>query len=219
MASRLEISNQAVALIRAKAIQSLQETSLEARECNRFFPQVVSEMLEGPHDWSFANRRVVLAQIANTRESEWLYAYAVPSDMGSPIRVIPDLESLGLGLPVPLPGNPYAETWAGMIAPYEAVYRIENGVIYTNVETATLEYGINSIDEVVLPALVVRALAHDLAARLAVPVKGDTKLETKRQQEADLFWDRAMADDQNRHPQRYGDYISEAMAARAGWLT
>lgn len=222
MASQLDICNQAIALIKAKAIQSLGDNSLEARECSRFYPQVLAVALEGPvgsnHVFSFANRRVVLAETTNDREHEWLYAYAVPADMGTPLRVIPDWEGAGAGIPVPIPGEPYAETWSGT-ALYEAPYSIENGIIYTNVETATLEYGLNDIEEGSLPAIVVDAMVTDLASRIVVPVKGDDKKRRQYMEEADLLWQRAVADDQNRHPQRHGNYVSEAMAARAGWLT
>jgi hypothetical protein len=81
---------------------------------------VIREMLEGPHDWSFQNRRVILAQLAtNGRDHEWAYAYALPADMGTPIRVLPDFDSLGLGIPVPLPGDPYMETWATQLGTIE----------------------------------------------------------------------------------------------------
>lgn len=219
MPSRVDICNQAVGLIGAKPIQSVDEQSLEARECRRFYPQVIATMLEGPHDWSFANRRVALAAlVTNPRSSEWLYAYGVPADMGTPIRLIPDLVGSGLGFPVPLPGEPYAETWAtgGL---YQAAWLIENGVLYANVENATLEYGIKAVEEAVLTALAVDAIATDLAYRLAVPVKKDRALRRQLMEEADLAWQRAMADDANRQPRRQGDYVSEAMAARAGWHT
>ena len=217
--SRLDICNQAIALIKAKVIQSVEENSLEARECRRFYPQIVSEMLEGPHDWSFQNRRGTLALLAtNDREHEWLYAYAVPADMGTAIRVIPDLEGAGLGIPVPIPGEPYAETW-GMASRFEMPYRIENGVLYTNAASAIIEYGANSLVEANLPAMVVNAMVTDLASRLSVPVKGDRKLRRELMEEADLLWQRAIADDKNRNPERTGDYVSETMAARAGWLT
>lgn len=220
-ASRLSICNQALSSIKAKTLQSLGENSFEARECNRFYPQIVSEMLEGgvgDHTFSFANRRVVLAETTNDRDHEWAYAYGVPADMGTAVRVIPDLEAFGLGIPVPLPGEPYAEMWASQLSTLEADYAIENGILYANVQNATLEYGISSIDAGLLPAQVVRAITSDLASRLAVPIKGDTKLETKRQQEADLFWQRAIADDKNRQPQQYGSYLSETMAARDGLI-
>jgi hypothetical protein len=65
--AKIDIFNKAISRIKAKAIQSPDENSLEARECRRHYPDVVSEMLEGPHDWSFQNRRVVLAVLTNDR--------------------------------------------------------------------------------------------------------------------------------------------------------
>jgi hypothetical protein len=221
--SRLGISNQALDLIKGKRIQSIGENSLEARTCATHYPQVLSLALEGPvgsdHVFSFANRRVVLAETTNEREFEWVYAYAVPDDMGSAIRLIPNLESFGVGIPVPLAGEPYSEVWASAVSAIEADYIIENGVIYANVETATLEYGIKEIDEASLPASVVEAMTSDLASRLAVPIKNDRKLRRELMEEADLLWQRAIADDKNRQPQRSGGYLSETTAARAGLIS
>jgi hypothetical protein len=138
--------------------------------------------------------------------------------MGTPIRVLPDFDSLGLGIPVPLPGDPYMETWATQLGTIEVPYIVENGVIYTNAATATLEYGVNDIEEVVIGPLVERAIVAELASRLAVPVKKDRKLKGELIQEAEVAWARAMADDLNRQPQSYPDYVSEAMAARSGAL-
>lgn len=215
-ASRIGICNKAISRIKAKAIQSLGEESLEARECNRHYPDVIAEMLEGPHDWSFQNRRAALAVTTNDRSGEWLFAYALPADMGTPIRVLPDLTALGAGYPVPLPGEPYAEVWS-TFGWWDAPYLIENGVLYANIEVATLEYGINSIEEVSLGALVQKAIVADLASRIAKPIKGDDKLADSEASKAELFWQRAMADDQNRNPQRQDGYVSEVMAARHGY--
>lgn len=216
MPSRIEISNLAVAKLPAAPIQDIGENSLEARECRRFYPQVLSAMLEGPHDFSFANRRVALAQTTNDRDQEWLYAYVVPSDMASPIRVIPDFEGLGLGLPIPLPGEPYSEVWASAMSTFEAAYIVENGILYTNIENASLEYSVNDVEEANLSHLVVEAMACELAFHLALPVKKDAKLRSSLFDEKELAWSRAIADDQNRHPRHAGDFISEAMAARSG---
>jgi len=219
MAARIDIFNQAIAELPAKAIQSIDENSLEARECRRFYPQIVSEMLSGPHDWSFQIRRVALATLANDRPFEWVYAYALPSDMGAPIRVIPDLSALGLGFPVPIPGEPYAEQWALTGRYFETPYIIENGILYTNVQTATLEYGINGIDDLVLTPLTVRAIVLDLASRIAIPVKKDRKIKAELVGQAEVAWARAIAEDMNRQPQISDDYLSEAMVARSGGLT
>lgn len=218
--SQLEVSNLAIAHLPAKPISSVNESSLEARECARFYPRVVADMLDREHHWSFANQRVALALLgSNDREHEWAYAYALPSNMGSPIRVIPDFESLGVGLPVPLPGEPYAEIWSTSSAIYETPYVIEGSTLYTHVESAVLEYAINDLSGLNVAERIITAMALDLAARLAVPVKKDSERETKLANAAEAAWQRAIADDQNRHPQMDGQYVSEAMMARRGYLT
>ena len=218
--SIIEFCNKALARIRASKIASLNEDSLSAQECRRFYPEVISEMLEGPHDWSFANRREVLAQLGtNDREAEWVYAYALPANLGSPIRVIPDLESLGLSLPVPLPGDPYAEAWAATGVYVETPYVIEGATLYTNVEAATLEFTVNDIAGLNVSQLVILAITLELATRLAIPVKGDSDREAKLAQAAEIAWQRAIADDRNRHPEHSGQYVSEAMMARRGYLS
>lgn len=212
--SRITICNQALARLPAKPIQSLDENSLEARECNRFYPQVVADMLEGPNDWSFQTRRSPLVAVENDRGFEWVYAYGLPSDVAVPTRVIPDLSAAGLGFPLPLPGDPYTEVWALSGRFFETPYIIEDGTLYTNVTGAILEYRTNSVNEAVLSALVGKAIGLQLAAELALPVKKDAKLRQTILGEAEMAWDRARAEDQNRQPQVSGDYVSETMLAR-----
>lgn len=220
--SRIEICNRALSRIKAATITSVDENTLSARECRRFYPEVLGDMLEGDHDWSFANRRVRLALLAtNDREQEWLYAYQLPANMagGGSIRVLPDLQAAGVGLPVPIPGEPYAEAWAVSGSYIETPFIVEGSTLYSNVTDATLEYAINDIDGVNVPNKVTTAFTVDLASRLAVPVKGDKERESTLQMAASLAWDRAVADDRNRQPTNTGGYVSEVMLARRGYLT
>jgi hypothetical protein len=217
MSAQLQICNFAIGQIRAKRISSINESSLEARECRDHYPQVVASMLEGPHHFSFARRRVVLASAAsNDRENEWLYSYNLPSDMRAPIALIPDWDSSGLSLPVALPGDPYAEAWT-TLPQATAPYIIEGGVLYSNAGGATLSYVISDIEEAAIPAKVVDALSLDLAGRLAVPVKGDHDLGDKLARRAEIAWQRAIAEDRNRQPEEYPAYVSEVEAAREGY--
>lgn len=218
-ASRVSICNLAIARLPAKAIATYEENSLEARECRRHYPQVIDEMLQGPHTWSFQIQRVELAALAsNDREHEWLHAYQVPANMGHAIQLMPNLDAVGGGYPVPLPGEPYREVWGGVSQQFGVPYIISGSTIYSNQESAILEFGVNSVEEASLPPLVVNAISAELAARIAIPVKQDRKLKAELAEEAEIAWQRAMAEDQNRHPRQSGNYISETMLARAGAL-
>lgn len=217
--SQLDICNLALAHLPAAVITSINENSLEARECRRFYPHVIADMLDGPHDWSFANRRVALASLTNDRDKEWVYAYALPANLGSPVRVIPDLAGLGVAIPVPFPGEPYAEGWAISGGYIETPYIIEGSTLYSNAQNATLEYTINDVAGIGISQLAIRALSLDLASRLVVPIKKDSERETKLLQAAEIAWQRAIADDRNRQPEIQGQYISESIGARRGYLT
>lgn len=212
------IANLALAKIKAAPIASFDENSLEARECRRFYPLAVARMLEGPNDWSFAIQRVALSAATNDRDHEWLYAYNVPSNMARAIRVLPDLSALGLAVPIALPGEPYGETWSSVGCDPSMPYEIAGLMLYTNAEDAILEYAISDITGIRIGALCADALASDLACMLAVPVKGDSQREKDLATEAEIKWQRAIAEDRNRHPQQTGAYVSEAMAVRHGSL-
>jgi hypothetical protein len=105
MAQLIDICNRALALIAAGQIADLAEGSIEAREAARFAPSLLAELADWA-DWPFARARVVLAQVANDRPAEWLYAYALPTAMARPIAVRAveaDAASLPLGGPFPFP--------------------------------------------------------------------------------------------------------------------
>jgi hypothetical protein len=212
--SRIDLENRSLARIRAKQIVTVEENSLEARECRRFYPQIMAEMLEGPNAFSFAVQRASLALMAtNDRDQEWLYAYALPANIASPIRVLPNLSAMGLALPVPVIGDPYFETWAASGAYLETPYIIDGSTLYSNETDATLEYVLNDISGRV--ALYVEL---ELAARLAVPVKGDSAREKELLGMSEVALQRAIADDRNRQPENSDNFVSEAMLVRGGSL-
>lgn len=216
-ADQLDIFNRAVGRIAAAPVADVDEDSLAARECRRFYPSVIANALEAPQDWSWAKQRVLLATVVNDRPAEWAYAYQLPSNCASPIRVIPDLLALGVSVPVPLPGQPYAEAWAYFAIPdIETPYVMDSSVIYSNEQNATLEYVVNDITNLRVSELVIKALALDLAAEIAIPVKKDSALRKDILSEAEVAWERAIADDRNRQPQTSEEYLPETIAVRHG---
>lgn len=216
MASRVSISNMALAELPANPIASMGEASLEARECTRVYDQCLQELLE-LHEWGFANRRIILAAVTNDRDSEWGYAYALPTGVGTPRRVLPDLTTAIGALPLPGPFTPpYYEVWGFSSYATFTDYIIENGVIYSNFENAMLEYGAATVAEAVMPALFVRALALEIASRIAMPIKKSRELKGDLIKQAEVAKDRAKADDLNRQPQRAPYYMTEMELARGG---
>jgi hypothetical protein len=216
-ASRVDICNQALAELPSGLIVSIDEASPEAAYCRRLYPQCLSELLES-HDWGFATRRAALAALANDRADEWLFAYAVPADVATPRSIVSDIGGAsGAGIPVPaFESAPYFEMWSGLCSG-GASFIVENGVLYSNVENATLEYGVKGVSEAQMPAMFARALALELASRLAMPIKKDRTLKGDLVKQAEAAKDRAMADDANRAPRSYGlDLVDEVAEARGG---
>jgi hypothetical protein len=195
MPDRLSIANAALAEISAAPIQSFDEVSLEARECTRAYDACLAELMEA-HDWSFASRRVALAELANDRPAEWGHAYAVPADLARALRVLP---SRATHLP------------ADGTAPFE----IAAGRLYCGLADALLDYAVERIGEDRMTAGFARALASLLAVRISAPIRKDRTMKGDLIKQAELDRQRAIADDLNRQPRTDPPYLPEGIAARS----
>jgi hypothetical protein len=209
MASLITLCNQALAQIAAGSAASLDEPSIEAREAKRFAEPLLQEIIDWT-DWPFARKRVVLASIANDRPAEWLYAYASPADMAEPIALRMEQDDLSDGAPL---GGPFTFPYQDA-SPLNFVN--EGGVLYTNVENATLIYSRSTLEAGDLPPLLQRAFVLELAARIALPVKKDAGIAKALQQQAEVARSRAIADEENKSPRGSVRYTSEVEYARAG---
>jgi hypothetical protein len=86
-----------IALLRTgerQTIDSLEEATEAARACKSLYAPARDACLED-HQWSFATKRVVLAETTQTRDG-WTYAYAMPSDC-----LVPRYIYAGLRNPAP----------------------------------------------------------------------------------------------------------------------
>lgn len=219
MASRIQIKNMALAELPDAPIASENEASLQARETNRFYEQTLKELLEA-HEWGFATKRIALAAVANEREGEWLYAYQMPSDLGTPIGIVNEWSGSYDPLLSPATGNLLAPIYGIYPLSYiaDADYLISGTILYTHRSDAVLEYGSNAVGEAEMPALFQRALVLELASRIAMPLGKSRELKGDLIQAAEIAKARAMADDDNRHPRRHSEgYVSEVERARMGW--
>lgn len=211
----IQVCNEAISDLPAHPITGLDDTRKEARECNRHLNGVVADLI-GMHDFAFARRRASLAALSNDREGEWGYAYALPDELGSEVRLIRDYsQTNGAGVVV----TPLLY-WPALEMGYTPVhYTVANGVLYTDLENAILEYSLDAVEPNKWPALFAQAVIRLLAARIYRPIlgeKADTQEWIVKQRAADRAFREAVADDLNRNPRRRMSFISEGEMARAG---
>ena len=209
MAALITLCNRALAEIGKGEVADLAEGSLEARECNRFAPAILEEMVEWSDSFPFARKRVVLALVANDRPAEWLYAYAAPDDMASPLA-IRRVEEAAEDLPI---AGPYTFPWQDM---EPLAFGYEGNRIFSNVENATLIYSKKTLDAADLPALGQRAFVLELASRMAMPLAKDPKIAERVMRMAELARQRFIADEENKSPRATPRYVSEVEYARMG---
>lgn len=215
--SLLDIYNMALGECPAGSIASVSEKSQSAYECARVGPQVIGEMVE-EFGYDFAITRAALAQVANDRSAEWSYAYAVPANMASPVRLLPNLGGATGTVPL-LVGQTLAPVIGGSFGdPFRIPYDIADDVIYCGVAGAMLEYIRTDVDASRFPRLFVRAAGLEIAARIVMPLLKSRERQRELAQAAEVMKQRAMADNMNRKPTTTYGYVSDMELAREGFI-
>ena len=166
MASVVDICNLAVSRLGDEAsISSIDppEGSPQADSCAQFWPIARDAALEA-FPWSFATRRVTLAEVA-TESSAWAYAYALPSNC---LRVlaVQDFES----------GSDAGIDSSSAVQQPFAVESLSSGsmAILTDQAQAAARYVVRVTDSTKYSPMFVDAVAWLLASHLAGPmIKGD----------------------------------------------
>ncbi|MBT7877693.1 MAG: hypothetical protein HN738_06390 [Gammaproteobacteria bacterium] len=160
MASEIDICNLALGHIGNKAevtAISPPDGSAEAAQCHKFYPLARDECLSD-HNWGFAKRRQVLAQISGDAPSGWEYHYTIP--------------------------NPYLVARQVVNTGYDTPIRFEiegddtNGtIILANTEDAELWYTTKVTDTAKFPTKFIHALSWLLASYLALPLTREASLK------------------------------------------
>lgn len=162
--------------------------------CARFYPLALGAVLEA-HPWSFATKRVTLAQRSGFVADPWKYAFSAPDDFA---RAIDVRGADGKGYDIK----------PGFLKPrFERIeYAMEadsSGLVFlANVEQVMLRYVINNPKPVFFPFAFVDALAWRMAGNLAGElIKSDTgyKLSNQIEQNYLAALARAIAADQKNH--------------------
>lgn len=176
MSSDVDICNLALShLGDAATVASIDppEGSAQAEHCALYFPIVRDALLE-MHDWGFATKRAVLAQLTNPI-TQWAYCYAAPNNL---IRAIAVLDSAGTS--DTSDGIPAAGSWGdasvmllGSYTPQPFVRETADSgadVIYTDQESAMLRYVARVTDTSRFSPAFVDLFTCALAAALAGPI-------------------------------------------------
>lgn len=196
MASEVDICNLALGHLGDNAtVASLDppEGSAQAEHCARFYPIARDALLE-LHDWNFATKRALLAQVDNPW-SQWAYAYLQPANC---LRVIAILDKdaasdQSISIPAPYSQSGLANTGMGQYTPVEFVCEAsdtDDEVIYTNQVNAMARFVAFVSDTTRFSPLFVITLTWKLAALLAGPViKGESgRAESKRCEAMASVW-------------------------------
>lgn len=167
MSSEVSICNIALSHVGSYPIQSLSESTKEARECKLHYYATRDAVLRA-HNWGFAKKRLTLALLSDTY-SGYDYAYSYPSDC-LVVREIYDESGA-------FTGTIYDEETDEYVATGRVEYEISinsdltQRVILTDKEDAELIYTARVTDPNLLDSLFQDALALRLAATLAQPLK------------------------------------------------
>lgn len=211
--SLVQISNEAISDLPAHPIADINDSAKEARECSRHLPGVVSD-LTGLHDWSHVRRRQALASVANDRAGEWTYAYSLPDEIASPIKLVRNYDSTSAADVVVTP----ILYWPNVSLSLPTIdYEIANGILYTDLESAILEYSLDALEPNKWSPLFAQAVIRTLASRIYRPIlgeKADTQEWLVKQSAAQRAVNEAIADDLNRNPRERKAFVSEAATAR-----
>jgi len=156
MATSVGICNYALSYLGERNINSLNESIKPATLCNTLY-DVARQATLRDHRWSFATKQVDLALTTDT-VTGWNYVYQYPNDALYATKI-----------------------YSG--ADEHIEYRVQTNsnktrkYIVSNQEDAVLIYVADVDNENLFDSLFVEALSYKLASLIAVPLKGDTKLQ------------------------------------------
>lgn len=150
MATDISMSSNALLLIGHGTIASFAEGGAGAEVASNLYTTTYENLLT-MHRWRFASAKRDLNRLVATPLNEWTYAYQLPADYLTAIKVYPDVD-----------------------------YEIYEDKIYADVDSLALDY-IYKPDESRLPPYFVKLMEFHLAAQFSVPVTDNsTKAEEYR---------------------------------------
>lgn len=158
-------------------IDDLDEASDEAEACTVHYANARDSVLASA-PWKFATRRRDLTQLTNVTRTGWGFAYSLPNDFVSPVRLWPQ-PNAGGGVFV-TSGSPFAgytlnASARNLGADQKIPYDLEsdasvgtNLILVTDLDQANLQYVARITTPALFPDLFVNAVAWQLAIELCM---------------------------------------------------
>ena len=180
MATQVSIASNALLLLGAKTINSLDEGTDRATLSANLYDSLRDDMLRS-HPWNCAVKRVLLAPDAETPAFDYESQFTLPSDW---------MRTISVG----------AEG-------YEVDYKHESGKILAGGTSLALRYVFRNEVEATWDALLVRAMELKMAAEMAYPITGSASMADMMHNKLLQHMKAARAvDGQDDPPQTFGDF-------------
>lgn len=158
-----QVCNMALALLGEQRIKELSEDTKEGRLCSVHFEQTRREVIQR-HQWRDARKRASLARLLDGPAFGWLYQFQLPGDLIKIIEV-----RLGTEMDTAAPQR----SWL-----------IEGTKLLTNCQSTAILY-VRDAPTVELRPLLINAIATLLAAKMALSLTGDSRLQRALFQKAE----------------------------------
>lgn len=169
MASEIDICNLALSNIRGGEINSLSESSVQARQCALRYPMLRDMMLKDS-PWNFAHGIKALALLTSVPLQGWKFTYTYPADCEEINRIMMPEDGVPDSRFVPSDFN-------GVVIPIQQIpYKVYNvngvRVIGCNQEKVHIDYRMKITNTSLFSSTFVLALSQLLAAEIAVAIVG-----------------------------------------------
>lgn len=188
MATQVSICSNALLLLGAKTINSLDEGTDRATLSSNLYDSLRDDMLRS-HPWNCAVKRVLLAPDTDVPAFDYGAQFTLPADWLKTLSVGPD--------------------------GYEVDYKHESGKILANGTSLALRYIFRNEVEATWDAMLVRAMELKMAAEMAYPITASASMADMMHNKLLQHMKAARAvDGQDDPPQTFGDF--PLLASRSG---
>jgi hypothetical protein len=157
MASKFDICSSALMELGEDTISSFTANTAPSKICGQLYPEYIKYLLS-LHPWKFILKKVQLARLTTAPTNEWTYAYQLPSDLLL-MRALYNSSNTSV-----LP---------------QTNYEIFQDEVYTDETTVYIDYQYQP-DESEFPSFFLEFAIAAMAAKLAMPITDDLKIEQSK---------------------------------------